>query len=159
MRIGFGYDVHAFCEGRKLILGGIEINHNLGLMGHSDADVLTHAICDSILGSLSLSDIGFLFPDSDSEYSGISSIKLLDRVYSLMTSKGYKIGNIDTVIVCQAPKIAPYIEEMRKNIAKALNTDIENISIKATTEEGLGFTGQMEGIKAYSSCLIKKISG
>lgn len=156
MRIGFGYDVHRFKDGRDLILGGTKIDFESGLDGHSDADVLVHAIMDAILGSLALSDIGTHFPDTDPRYKGISSIKLLQHVYKLMDEKGYKIGNIDSVIACQKPKLMPLIPEMRDNIAKALNTDKENISVKATTEEKLGYTGRMEGIKAYCVCLLNE---
>jgi len=156
VRIGFGYDVHKFKEGRELILGGKKINFELGLDGHSDADVLVHAIMDAILGSMALSDIGTHFPDTAPEYKGISSIKLLQHVYKLMDEKGYKIGNIDSVIACQKPKLMPYIPDMINNIAAALNTDKDNISVKATTEEKLGYTGRMEGIKAYSVCLLNK---
>lgn len=141
MRIGLGYDVHKLTENRKLIIGGVEIPHDKGLLGHSDADVLIHAIMDSILGALALGDIGKHFPDTDEEYKGADSMKLLEHVYNLITSKGYKIGNIDSTIIAQSPKMAPYIESMRSNISKVLNTDIDNINIKATTEEGLGFTG------------------
>ena len=140
MRIGLGYDVHKLTEDRKLIIGGVEIPHDKGLLGHSDADVLIHAIMDSILGALALGDIGKHFPDTDEEYKGADSMKLLEHVYNLITSKGYKIGNIDSTIIAQSPKMAPYIESMRSNISKVLNTDIDNINIKATTEEGLGFT-------------------
>ncbi|MGO0907616.1 2-C-methyl-D-erythritol 2,4-cyclodiphosphate synthase [Clostridioides difficile] len=154
MRIGLGYDVHKLTEERKLIIGGVEIPHDKGLLGHSDADVLIHAIMDSILGALALGDIGKHFPDTDEKYKGIDSMKLLEHVYNLITSKGYKIGNIDSTIIAQSPKMAPHIESMRKNIAKALNTDIENINIKATTEEGLGFTGAKQGIASQSICLL-----
>ncbi|MCC0638226.1 MULTISPECIES: 2-C-methyl-D-erythritol 2,4-cyclodiphosphate synthase [unclassified Clostridioides] len=154
MRIGLGYDVHKLAEERKLIIGGVEIPHDKGLLGHSDADVLIHAIMDSILGALALGDIGKHFPDTDKKYKGIDSMKLLEHVYNLITSKGYKIGNIDSTIIAQSPKMAPHIENMRKNIAKVLNTDIENINIKATTEEGLGFTGAKQGIASQSICLL-----
>lgn len=157
MRIGFGYDVHKFCDNRKLILGGVEIPYEKGLLGHSDADVLVHAIMDGLLGALSLGDIGKHFPDTDEKYKGISSIKLLSYVYNLICEKGYEIGNIDSVIVCEKPKMLPFIDKMRENIALTLNTDIDNISVKATTEEKLGYTGRMEGIKSYSACLLKKI--
>ncbi len=157
MRIGFGYDVHKFCENRKLILGGVEIPFELGLLGHSDADVLVHAIMDGLLGALALGDIGKHFPDTDEKYKGISSIELLSYVYSLIKEKGYKIGNIDSIIVCEKPKMAPYIDLMRDCLSKVLETDKENISVKATTEEKMGFTGRMEGIKAYSVCLLLKI--
>ncbi|AXU62840.1 2-C-methyl-D-erythritol 2,4-cyclodiphosphate synthase [Clostridioides difficile] len=154
MRIGLGYDVHKLTEDRKLIIGGVEIPHDKGLLGHSDADVLIHAIMDSILGALALGDIGKHFPDIDEEYKGADSMKLLEHVYNLITSKGYKIGNIDSTIIAQSPKMAPYIESMRSNISKVLNTDIDNINIKATTEEGLGFTGAKQGIASQSICLL-----
>ncbi|HBG5276303.1 TPA: 2-C-methyl-D-erythritol 2,4-cyclodiphosphate synthase [Clostridioides difficile] len=154
MRIGLGYDVHKLTEDRKLIIGGVEIPHDKGLLGHSDADVLIHAIMDSILGALALGDIGKHFPDTDEEYKGADSMKLLEHVYNLITSKGYKIGNIDSTIIAQSPKMAPYIESMKSNISKVLNTDIDNINIKATTEEGLGFTGAKQGIASQSICLL-----
>ena len=154
MRIGLGYDVHKLTEDRKLIIGGVEIPHDKGMLGHSDADVLIHAIMDSILGALALGDIGKHFPDTDEEYKGADSMKLLEHVYNLITSKGYKIGNIDSTIIAQSPKMAPYIESMRSNISKVLNTDIDNINIKATTEEGLGFTGAKQGIASQSICLL-----
>lgn len=154
MRIGLGYDVHKLTEDRKLIIGGVEIPHDKGLLGHSDADVLIHAIMDSILGALALGDIGKHFPDTDEEYKGADSMKLLEHVYNLITSKGYKIGNIDSTIIAQSPKMAPYIENMRSNISKVLNTDIDNINIKATTEDGLGFTGAKQGIASQSICLL-----
>lgn len=157
MRIGFGYDVHKFKEGRELILGGEKIDYSLGLDGHSDADVLIHAIMDAMLGSLALSDIGTHFPDTSDEFKGIKSTKLLSLVYQLITDKGYKIGNIDCVIACEKPKLMPYIPKMRENISQILKTDIDNISIKATTEEKMGFTGRMEGVKAYSVCLLEKM--
>ncbi len=154
MRIGLGYDVHKLTEDRKLIIGGVDIPYDKGLLGHSDADVLIHAIMDSILGALALGDIGKHFPDTDEEYKGADSMKLLEHVYNLITSKGYKIGNIDSTIIAQSPKMAPYIEIMRNNISKVLNTNIENINIKATTEEGLGFTGAKQGIASQSICLL-----
>ncbi|CZR95273.1 MULTISPECIES: 2-C-methyl-D-erythritol 2,4-cyclodiphosphate synthase [unclassified Clostridioides] len=154
MRIGLGYDVHKLTEDRKLIIGGVEIPHDKGLLGHSDADVLIHAIMDSILGALALGDIGKHFPDTDEKYKGANSMKLLEYVHNLITSKGYKIGNIDSTIIAQSPKMAPHIESMRKNISKVLNTDIDNINIKATTEEGLGFTGAKQGIASQSICLL-----
>ena len=154
IRVGMGYDVHKLTEDRKLIIGGVEIPHDKGLLGHSDADVLIHAIMDSILGALALGDIGKHFPDTDEEYKGADSMKLLEHVYNLITSKGYKIGNIDSTIIAQSPKIAPYIESMRSNISKVLNTDIDNINIEATTEEGLGFTGAKQGIASQSICLL-----
>lgn len=154
MRIGIGYDVHKLVKGRLLIIGGAEIPHSLGLEGHSDADVLVHAIMDSLIGALALGDIGKHFPDTDDEYKGISSIELLKRVYGLIEDKGYKIGNIDSVISAQNPKLAPFIENMRKNLSEILNTDIENISVKATTTEKLGFEGREEGISAQAICLL-----
>ena len=156
LRIGNGYDVHKLVENRKLILGGVEISHNLGLLGHSDADVLLHAIMDALLGALALGDIGKHFPDTDEKYKGISSIKLLEEVYELIKKKGYKVVNLDSIIVAQKPKLKPYIEEIRKNIAISLETSIDNISVKATTEEQLGFTGNEEGIKSYSVVLLEK---
>ncbi len=155
MRIGFGYDVHQLVEGRKLIIGGLNIPHEKGLLGHSDADVLVHSIMDSILGALALGDIGKHFPDTDSKYKDISSLLLLDRVYDTMEQLGYKIGNIDATIAAQRPKLAPYIDEMKIIIADRLKTSIENINIKATTTEKLGFEGREEGISAYSICLLK----
>lgn len=157
MRVGMGYDVHKLVENRKLILGGVEIPHEKGLLGHSDADVLLHAIMDSILGALALGDIGKHFPDTDEKYKGADSMKLLESVYNLIKEKGYAIGNLDATIIAQAPKMAPHIQTMRANIAKVLNTDIDNINVKATTEEGLGFTGNKEGISAQSICLLVKI--
>ncbi|MBE7014616.1 MAG: 2-C-methyl-D-erythritol 2,4-cyclodiphosphate synthase [Ruminococcaceae bacterium] len=157
MRIGFGYDVHKFSKDRKLIIGGVEIPFELGLLGHSDADVLVHAIMDGMLGALALGDIGKHFPDTDELYKGISSIKLLSYVNSLIKEKGYKIGNIDSIIVCEKPKMAPFIDSMRDILSNVLETDKDNISVKATTEEKMGFTGRIEGIKAYSVCLLIKI--
>lgn len=156
-RIGHGYDVHRLTEGRKLILGGVDIPYEKGLLGHSDADVLVHAIMDSILGALTLGDIGKLFPDNDSAYKGADSIKLLEQVISIAEEKGFTVGNIDSTILCQAPKLAGYINNMRENIAKACNTDIGNISVKATTEEKLGFTGSGEGIAAHAVCIMEKM--
>lgn len=156
-RIGHGYDVHRLTEGRKLILGGVNIPYEKGLLGHSDADVLVHAIMDSILGALALGDIGKLFPDNDSTYKGADSIKLLEKVISIAEEKGFTVGNIDSTILCQAPKLAGYINNMRENIAKACNTDIGNISVKATTEEKLGFTGSGEGIAAHAVCIMEKM--
>jgi 2-C-methyl-D-erythritol 2,4-cyclodiphosphate synthase len=157
MRIGFGYDVHQLVENRELIIGGVDIPFEKGLLGHSDADVLVHAIMDSILGALALGDIGKHFPDTDNKYKDISSIYLLSEVNKLMNEKGYNIGNIDATIVAQRPKMAPYIEDMRKTIGETLNTAIENINIKATTTEWLGFEGREEGISSYSVCLLEKI--
>ena len=156
-RIGNGYDVHKLVEGRKLILGGIEIPHRLGLLGHSDADVLVHAIMDGLLGALALGDIGKHFPDTDDKYKGISSIKLLKEVASFIKNKGYEVVNIDSIVAAEQPKLKPYIDEMRKQVAEALGVEIEAISIKATTEERLGFTGREEGIKSYAVVLLKKI--
>lgn len=157
MRIGIGYDVHKLVENRKLILGGVEFKYEKGLLGHSDADVLVHAIMDAILGALNLPDIGNLFPDTDDEYKDIYSIKLLDRVVKLMEEKSYKIGNLDTVIICEMPKISPEREEIQKKLAKHLKTDIENVSIKASTSEKLSFTGRGEGIEARAVVLLEKI--
>ena len=157
MRVGLGYDVHKLVDGRKLIIGGVDIPHEKGLLGHSDADVLVHAVMDSILGALALGDIGKHFPDTDEKYKGADSIKLLEFVYNLIDEKGYDIGNIDCTIIAQSPKMAPHIQSMRENIAKALNTSVENINVKATTEEGLGFTGAKEGIAAQSICLLVKV--
>lgn len=157
MRVGLGYDVHKLVEGRKLIIGGVDIPHEKGLLGHSDADVLTHAVMDSVLGALGLGDIGKYFPDTDPKYKGIDSIILLENVYNLIVSRGYKIGNIDCTIIAQSPKMAPFIDTMRRNISKALKADIQNVNVKATTEEGLGFTGAKEGISAQSICLLVKV--
>lgn len=156
MRIGIGYDVHKLVENRKLFIGGIEIPYEKGLLGHSDADVLIHAIMDSILGALALRDIGYHFPDNDNEFKDIDSKILLKRVFEIMKSKNYKIGNIDCVIACQAPKLASYIDEMRKTISHILDTDIENISIKATTTEKLGFIGRGKGISSEAVCLLER---
>lgn len=156
MRIGLGYDVHALVNDRKLIIGGVEIPYEKGLLGHSDADVLIHAIMDSILGALALRDIGYHFPDNDNAYKNIDSKVLLQRVYELMDDKDYEINNIDCVVACQKPKLKDYIDTMRDTIAKILNTDIDNISIKATTTEELGFVGRKEGISAQSICLLRK---
>jgi 2-C-methyl-D-erythritol 2,4-cyclodiphosphate synthase len=157
MRVGLGYDVHKLVEGRKLIMGGVEIPHTHGLLGHSDADVLVHAIMDSMLGALALGDIGKHFPDNDEKYKGADSIKLLEFVNNLIVEKGYTIGNIDSTIIAQSPKMAPHIEAMRNNIAKATDTDVSRINVKATTEEGLGFTGAKEGIAAQSICLLVNV--
>lgn len=154
MRIGHGYDVHKLTEDRKLILGGVEIPFEKGLLGHSDADVLTHAIMDSLLGACALGDIGKLFPDNDEKFKDADSIKLLKEVYGIIKSRGYAVVNIDSTICCQSPKLANYIDRMRANIANSLECDIECISIKATTEEGLGFTGAGDGISVTAVCLI-----
>jgi len=156
MRIGFGYDVHEFKENRKLILGGVDIPHEKGLLGHSDADVLVHSIMDSILGALSEGDIGKHFPDTDMEYKDISSMILLKRVKVIMDKKGYKLGNCDNTIAAQRPRLAPHIDDMRLNIAKILDVDIDQINIKATTTEKLGFEGREEGMSSYSVCLLLK---
>ncbi len=156
MRIGEGYDVHRLVEGRKLILGGVELEYEKGLDGHSDADVLVHAIMDSLLGAAALGDIGKLFPDNDPQYKGADSLVLLSRVAERLYDEGYRIVNIDSTVVAQAPKLAPHIEEMRKNIAAAAKTELSQISVKATTEEKLGFSGRGEGIASRAVCLIDK---
>lgn len=155
-RTGFGYDVHAFAENRKLILGGIEIPHNKGLLGHSDADVLLHAICDALLGALALGDIGKHYPDNSNEFKNIDSKILLEKTYILIKSKGYKIGNVDSVIALQRPKIAQYIPEMQNTIARILCCQPDQISVKATTTEKLGFVGREEGIESYATVLLFK---
>ncbi|MEW9094562.1 MAG: 2-C-methyl-D-erythritol 2,4-cyclodiphosphate synthase [Clostridiaceae bacterium] len=157
MRIGMGYDVHRLVEGRKLIIGGVEIPYEKGLLGHSDADVLLHALMDSILGAAALGDIGKHFPDKDDSYKDISSVKLLKEVKKIVENKGYKVANIDSTIIAQSPKMAPYIEEMRMKVSETLDISVDMINIKATTEEGLGFTGSGEGISAQSICLLSKI--
>ncbi|MEW8995421.1 2-C-methyl-D-erythritol 2,4-cyclodiphosphate synthase [Clostridium sp.] len=157
MRVGLGYDVHKLVPGRDLIIGGVKIPHTLGLLGHSDADVLIHAIMDSLLGAAALGDIGKHFPDTDVKFKGISSVKLLNEVRVLLSKNNYKIDNIDATIIAQRPKMAPYITSMRKNISEALSISIDQINVKATTEEGLGFTGIEEGISSQSICLISKI--
>lgn len=154
MRIGHGYDVHALVEGRDLILGGVKIPFEKGLMGHSDADVLAHAISDALLGAAALGDIGVLFPDNDPQYKGADSLKLLSAVVAAVRRKGYTIGNIDATVLAQRPKLRPFIDEMRRNLASACNIDIDCISVKATTEEHLGFTGRGEGISAHAVCLL-----
>lgn len=154
MRIGFGYDVHAFSENRKLILGGVNIPHSVGLLGHSDADVLVHAIMDALLGAAALGDIGKHFPDTDALYKDANSLKLLTAVGNIIKENNYSISNIDATIAAQAPKLAPFIDEMRTNIAKALSIDVSQVSVKATTTEHLGFEGRKEGISAYAVCLI-----
>ena len=156
IRIGPGYDVHQLTEDRDLIIGGVNIPHHLGLLGHSDADVLLHAISDSLLGALALGDIGKHFPDTDDEYKGADSLELLACVYELVKAKGYEVGNVDATILAQAPKLAPYIPQMRLNIARALEIEIDSVSIKATTEEKLGFTGEEKGIAAHAVCLVYK---
>lgn len=157
MRIGHGYDVHRLIYGRKCIIGGVDIPHETGLLGHSDADVLTHAIMDALLGAAALGDIGKHFPDNSEEYENADSLVLARRVASLLKDNGYYIVNIDSTVIAQAPKLAPYIEQMRINIATALGIDMNDISVKATTEEKLGFTGEKLGIAAHAVCLIEKI--
>ena len=154
MRIGQGYDVHRLCENRALIIGGVNIPYEKGLLGHSDADVLLHAIADALLGAAALGDIGKHFPDTDERYKGADSLKLLEAVGDLLAQNGYRIINVDATIIAQKPKMSPHILQMRENIAGALKTDANNISVKATTEEGLGFTGKEEGISALAVCLI-----
>lgn len=154
MRIGHGYDVHKLTTGRKCIIGGVEIPHETGLLGHSDADVLLHAIMDALLGAAALGDIGHLFPDNDPKYAGADSMRLLQEVYTILTEHGWKLGNLDATIIAQAPKMAPYIDQMRQNIASALHATLGQVSVKATTEEGLGFTGAKEGIAAHAVCLL-----
>lgn len=154
MRIGLGYDVHRLIKDRDLILGGVKIPHELGLLGHSDADVLIHAIMDSLLGASALGDIGKHFPDTDPKYKGISSVKLLEEVGKLLYKNNFTIGNIDATIIAEKPKMAPHIMEMRNNIAKALKIDVNKINVKATTEEGLGFTGEKLGISSQAICLL-----
>lgn len=158
MRIGMGYDVHRLTEGRDLILGGVKIPYEKGLLGHSDADVLLHAIMDALLGAAALGDIGKHFPDTDSKYKGISSIKLLEHVGKLIDEKLYVIGNIDATIIAQKPKMAPHIQKMRENVAEALHIDIDQVNIKATTEEGLGFTGSGEGISSQAVAALETIA-
>lgn len=155
MRIGNGYDVHRFAENRDLILGGVNIPYEYGLLGHSDADVLLHAIMDALLGAAALGDIGKLFPDTDERYRGADSILLLKEVCVVLKAKGYKIVNIDSIVIAQKPKLKPYIDQMRQNIADACGIDIGQVSVKATTEEKLGFTGRLEGISSHAVCLIQ----
>ena len=156
MRIGQGYDVHRLVEGRKLILGGVEIPYEKGLLGHSDADVLTHAVMDALLGAAALGDIGKLFPDTDERYRGADSIALLWEVGAVLGEKGYKVGNIDCTVIAQAPKLAPHREQMRLNMAQALGIDVDQISVKATTEERLGFTGEGLGMAAQAIALLER---
>ena len=156
IRIGNGYDVHVLTEGRKLMLGGVEIPHTKGVLRHSDGDVLVHAIMDAMLGALALGDIGQHFPDTDMKYENIDSTILLKRVKELITKRGYKIINLDSIIVLQKPKVKPYIEAMRKRIAEVLEIDVEQVSVKATTEEKLGFTGDESGVKSYCVVLLEK---
>ncbi len=156
MRIGHGYDVHKLVECRDLILGGVKIPYEKGLLGHSDADVLLHAICDALLGAAALGDIGKHFPDTDAAFKNIDSRILLRKTVSTLKEKGYKIGNIDATVIAQKPKLAPFIEQMRKNISDDTDCPLENINVKATTEEGLGFTGEMLGISAHAVCIIEQ---
>ncbi len=156
IKIGQSIDIHQLVEGRKLILGGVEIEHHLGLLGHSDADVLLHAVIEAIIGALGLGDIGKHFPDTDDKYKGISSLKLLAHTYELMENEGYEIGNIDSIILAERPKMAPHIQAMRENIAIQLHTDIKNINVKATRGEKLGFVGHEEGIVSQAVVLLKK---
>lgn len=157
MRVGMGYDVHKLVEGRDLIIGGVKIPHTLGLLGHSDADVLLHAIMDALLGAAGLGDIGKHFPDTDPQYKGISSIKLLEHVAELIADKGYVVENIDATIIAQRPKMRPHIEQMEKNIAEALGISTDQVNVKATTEEGLGFTGTEAGISSQAVCALTTI--
>ena len=157
MRIGFGYDVHKLVEGRELWLGCVKIPHTLGLLGHSDADVLIHALADAMLGAAALGDIGIHFPENDPFCEGMAGEVLLSKTAEIIAKEGYKISNADTVIVCQKPKLFPHIPEMRERIAEILKTDIKNVSIKATTEEKMGFTGEEQGIKAYAVCLLEEV--
>ena len=156
MRIGSGYDVHKLVQGRKLIIGGVEIPHELGLLGHSDADVLLHAIMDAVLGAAGLGDIGKHFPDTDDRFKGADSIKLMEEVRELVLKEGYVVSNVDATIIAQRPKMRPHIEAMEQNIARALGIDVSQVNVKATTEEHLGFTGREEGISASAVCLIEK---
>lgn len=157
MRIGMGYDVHRLVPERDLILGGVKIDYELGLLGHSDADVLLHAVMDALLGAAALGDIGKHFPDTDPRYKGADSIRLLEAVRELVKKEGYSVGNVDATIIAQQPKMSPHIERMRENIAKALEIPVSRINVKATTEEGLGFTGNGEGISAQAVCLLEVI--
>ena len=157
MRIGHGYDVHRLVEGRKLILGGVEIEYEKGLLGHSDADVLTHALMDALLGAAALGDIGKLFPDNDDAFLGADSVELLKKVCSVLKGHGYKLGNADCTIIAQRPKLAPFIDKMRETLASAMDVPVSALSIKATTEEKLGFTGEGLGIAAHAVCLIEEI--
>ena len=157
MRIGHGYDVHRLVEGRSLILGGVRIPFEKGLDGHSDADVLTHAVMDALFGAAAMGDIGKLFPDTDDRYLGADSIALLREVDRRLTEAGYRLGNLDVTVIAQRPKLAPYINQMRQNLAAALRTELQNVSVKATTEEHLGFTGSGEGIAAHAVCLLEPL--
>lgn len=156
MRIGHGYDVHRLVEGRKCIIGGVDIPHETGLDGHSDADVLVHAVMDALLGALALGDIGKHFPDTDPRYKGADSMALLRHVAALIAKEGYRLGNLDATVLAQAPKLAPHIMQMRENIAAALDCEVSRVSVKATTEEKLGFTGAKQGIAAHCVCLLER---
>ena len=157
IRIGHGYDVHRLAEGRRLILGGVEIPHSVGLLGHSDADVLTHAVIDALLGAAALGDIGAQFPDTDAAYAGADSIELLKKVLFLLKSKGCRVINVDSTVIAQAPKLRTYIERMRERLAEACEIPLKDVNVKATTEEGLGFSGRKEGIAAHAVVLIEEI--
>lgn len=157
MRIGHGYDVHRLVEGRDCIIGGVNIPHEMGLLGHSDADVLLHAVMDALLGAMAAGDIGKLFPDSDPAYKGADSLALTRRVGDLLSERGYRLLNLDATVLAQAPKLAPHIPAMRENIAAALGVEVDAVSVKATTEEGLGFTGARQGIAAHAVCLIETL--
>lgn len=156
MRIGHGYDVHRLVEGRKCIIGGVDIPHEKGLLGHSDADVLLHAMMDAVLGAMAAGDIGKLFPDNNPTYKGADSLVLTRRVAEVMTQRGYRLGNIDATVIAQAPKLAPHIPAMRERIAEAFGVEVDRVSVKATTEERLGFTGSGEGIAAHAVCLLEE---
>ena len=158
MRIGHGYDVHRLVIGRRLILGGVEIPYEKGLLGHSDADVLTHAVMDALLGAAAMGDIGQLFPDNNPAFAGISSMELLREVMACLRAEGYTVSNLDCTVLAQAPKLAPHIAQMRRNLAQCMDVDVDRVSVKATTEEGLGFTGSGAGIAAHAVVLIERIS-
>ena len=158
MRIGHGYDVHKLVEGRRLILGGVDIPYEKGLLGHSDADVLTHALMDALLGAAALGDIGRHFPDNDPAYAGADSLALLRAVMGLLEDRGYQVGNVDVTVLAQAPKLAPHIPQMRENLAQAMGVDVSQVSVKATTEEGLGFTGEKQGIAAHAVALLEPLA-
>lgn len=158
LRVGHGYDVHRLVEGRALILGGVTVPFDWGLLGHSDADVLTHAVMDALLGAAALGDIGQLFPDTDAAYAGADSIALLERVTALLQEHGWQVGNVDATVVAQAPRLAPYIPEMRRRLAEAMGLDVDCVSVKATTEERLGFTGSGEGMAAHAVALIERLN-
>ena len=157
LRIGHGYDVHRLVEGRRLILGGVEVPHTLGLLGHSDADVLTHAVMDALLGAAGLGDIGRHFPDTDPAYAGADSLKLLDYVVELLEAQGWKVGNVDATILAQRPTLAPHLEQMRENLAARMKVEPEQVNVTATTEEKRGFTGSEEGIAAHAVCLLERV--